>query len=295
MVVECKSTLFTDCDVVFSGLDSSVATEIEGEFRRAELQVFSNAKNYRDVDDVPLIVPLVNPEHFHIIQYQQKKLDLKKGYIVTNANCSTTGLVAALKPLNDAYGITQMNVVTLQAISGAGYPGISALDIVGNVIPYIDGEEDKIETEPLKILGTLNATNESFVPADFVIDATCNRVPVIDGHTECVSLKFKRKPESLDQVKGILSSYIPEVCNLGLYSAPKQAILLMDENDRPQPRLDLNAGKGYSVSVGRLREGNHWDLQFTLFSHNTILGAAGSAILNAEMALHMGYLKVEQQ
>jgi aspartate-semialdehyde dehydrogenase len=285
--------------LVFSGLDSSVAREIgkliflvsppiltvlEGAFRSANFVVFSNSKNYRMDADVPLVVPYVNPEHLDVIKHQRKVLNLTRGAIVTNANCSTTGLVVALKPLHDAFGIEQFHVSTLQAISGAGYPGLSALDIMSNVIPYIEGEEGKIQTEPLKILGKVKPDGSGFVNESILIDATCHRVPVIDGHTETVSIRFKRKPESMDQVKKVLESFVSVPQQLKVHSAPKRVIVVNDEINRPQPRLDLMLEGGYAVTVGRLRKGHYWDLTFTVLSHNTVLGAAGSSILNAELA-----------
>ena len=285
----CDPVIFTSagCSVVFSGLDSSVAGKVEQAFRQSDIPVFSNAKNFRMHPDVPLVVPFVNPHHLDIVGMQRRQLKLQRGFIVTNANCSTTGLVVTLKPLHDIYGIVQANVVTMQAISGAGYPGISSLDIIGNVVPYIGDEEDKIEEEPLKILGEYrssttedgNAEESVLKKPDIMIDATCNRVPVIDGHTECISLKLKRQPTSMAEVTEVLenyrSSFYPEM----------QLIKVHTTANRPQPRLDLMRGGGYCVSVGRLRTGKYWDLQFTLLSHNTILGAAGSAIKNAEIAL----------
>lgn len=263
---------------------------VEGAFRQAEQIVFSNAKNYRMDDNVPLVVPVVNPEHLDVVKHQRAKLGLKRGYIVTNANCSTTGMVVALKPLHDAFGITQLHVSTMQAISGAGYPGISSLDILGNVVPYIDGEESKIEQEPLKILGRLKQDGSGFETEKIMIDATCHRVPVIDGHTETVSLKFRQQPKSIEDIFKVFENYTSLPQKLGVFSAPPQAIIVSRQANRPQPRLDLLAGKGYAVTVGRLRKGHYWDLTFTLLSHNTILGAAGSSIMNAEIALQRGLL-----
>ena len=270
--------------------------------------MFSNAKNHRMDGLVPLVVPLVNADHLDAIVEQRRRLGLRRGFIVTNANCSTTGLVVALKPLHDRYGIQQMNVVTMQAISGAGYPGVASMDILNNIVPLIDGEEVKLETEPCKILGQwlpsgadanggdagdagdASGGGGCFVAAEMTIDATCNRVPVVDGHTECVSLRFERPPASVLEVQETLTAYVSEAQRLAAHSAPRQAIHVMKQADRPQPRLDGRVGGGFTVSVGRLREGNHWHVSFTLLSHNTILGAAGSSILNAELAVKMGYL-----
>eukprot|EP00158_Paraphelidium_tribonemae_P008519 Partr_v1_DN28602_c3_g2_i2_m49705 putative aspartate-semialdehyde dehydrogenase len=290
-VQNCEPKNFQGCQLIFSGLDSSVATEIEASFRDAEFIVFSNAKNYRMHADVPLVVPLVNPDHLEIVKAQRANLGLRRGYIATNANCSTTGLVVPLKPLHDKYQIVQLQVTTMQALSGAGYPGVSSIDILGNVVPFIDGEEEKLETEPLKILGNLAAGSKSFNNAVFTVDAHCNRVPVLDGHMESVSVKFKNPPKSVEEVIETLEHFKATCQSMGLHSAPKQAIVVHRNRDRPQPRMDIMAGNGYSVSVGRVRKGNYWDIKFTLLSHNTILGAAGSSILNAEIAFAKGLLK----
>lgn len=288
-VLPCKASFFTACHLVFSGLDSSVAGDVEEEFVSNEIPVFSNAKNHRMDPDVPLVVPLVNGDHLDIIPLQQKKRGLKKGFLVCNANCSTTGLVVPLRPLEDLFGIQSMIVTTMQAISGAGYPGVSSMDIIDNVIPFISGEEDKIETEPLKILGHLNKQTVSFDPLSFGICASCNRVPVLDGHSEMVVVKLKRKP-TLEELKAAISGYESEAQRLRLPSAPAQACVVLEEDDRPQPRMDRNRGRGFTVSVGRVRESPVLDFKLCLLSHNTILGAAGSAILNAEFAKVKGYL-----
>ncbi|KAI3633222.1 hypothetical protein MIR68_008760 [Amoeboaphelidium protococcarum] len=285
----CEPQNFTGCRVIFSGLDSDVAGEIEQEFRRSGFAVFSNAKSHRMDELVPLAVPLVNPQHMQMVKHQQAVLQLQNcGFIVTNANCSSTGLVVPLKALHDAYGLQQVHVCTMQAISGAGYPGVSAMDIVGNVIPYIGDEEHKIETEPLKILGELSGNK--FIDQKIMIDAVCHRVPVIDGHTETVSIKFLKPPKDINEVSKVLREYKCEAQSLNLPSAPEKCIIVRDESNRPQPRLDLMNERGFAVTVGRLRKGNYWELTFTLLSHNTILGAAGSAIMNAEYAQKKGLL-----
>ncbi|CAG8533367.1 4176_t:CDS:2 [Funneliformis mosseae] len=292
MVVKvCKAELFGDCEVIFSGLDSDVAGEIEMEFLKADFVVFSNAKNYRRDPIVPLIVPTVNPAHFNLIPHQRSIHTLQKGFLVTNSNCSTTGLVVALKPLQDAFGPLETIIVqTMQAISGAGYPGVSSLDIFDNVIPFISGEEEKMEYETLKILGDLNSDQTECKLLDSTnISATCNRVPVIDGHTECVSIKFKNQPPPTPQeIINVLDSYVSEAQQIGCHSAPNKCIIIRNDDDRPQPRLDRNNGDGYSVTIGRVRKCNVFDIKFTLLVHNTILGAAGSGILNAEIALAKG-------
>ncbi|KAG9285796.1 hypothetical protein G9A89_013221 [Geosiphon pyriformis] len=291
---ECKPQFFLECDVIFSGLDSDVAGEIEIEFLKADLAVFSNAKNYRQDPTVPIIVPTVNPLHFNLIPYQRNLHSLKKGFLVTNANCSTTGLVVALKPLLDAFGpIESVIVTTMQAISGAGYPGVASLDIFDNVIPFISGEEEKMEWETLKILGNLNEESTAFnLLPETKVSASCNRVPVIDGHTECVSIKFKnRPPPSPEQAMNALTNYVSLPQHIGCYSAPEKIIIVNNNNDRPQPRLDRDNGNGYSVTVGRVRPCKVLDLRFALLVHNTVLGAAGSGILNAEIALAQRFIK----
>ncbi|QLQ82359.1 hypothetical protein HG537_0H01200 [Torulaspora globosa] len=285
VVCECKAEFFKQCDVVFSGLDADYAGEIESEFVEAGLAVVSNAKNHRRDPDVPLVVPIVNPEHLDMVASK------KRGFIVCISNCSTAGLVAPLKPLVEKFGpIEALTTTTLQAISGAGFsPGVPGIDILDNIIPYIGGEEDKIEWETKKILGTLSADRSKveLIPSDQMkVSAQCNRVAVSDGHTECISLKFKNRPApSVDQVKKCLADYVCEAYKLGCHSAPKQTIHLLEQNDRPQPRLDRNRDAGYGVSVGRVREDPVLDFKMVVLSHNTVIGAAGSGILIAELLL----------
>ncbi|KAK6461811.1 semialdehyde dehydrogenase [Scheffersomyces coipomensis] len=295
-VVECKATgPFAECDVVFSGLDSDYAGTIEKEFVEAGLAVVSNAKNYRRELDVPLIVPIVNPEHLSVIA---KKLSdakaegkPKPGYQICISNCSTAGLVAPLKPLVEAFGpIDALTATTLQAISGAGFsPGVPSIDILDNIIPYIGGEEDKLEWETKKILGTVNKAGTQFVnipDEEMKVSAQCNRVAVSDGHTECISLRFAKRPApSVEQVKQVLRDYVCDAFKAGCHSAPKQTIHVLEEQDRPQPRLDRNRDNGYGVSVGRIREDPVLDFKMVVLSHNTIIGAAGSGILIAELLL----------
>ncbi|ORZ28897.1 aspartate-semialdehyde dehydrogenase [Lobosporangium transversale] len=295
MVVQTCEPLkeFLECDVVFSGLDADVAGDIEMAFLKADLALFSNAKNYRTNEDVPLIVPLVNSSHFDLLAHQRNKHQLKKGFLVTNANCSTSGLVVPLKALQDAFGpLSKIIVTTMQAVSGAGYPGVPSLDILDNVVPYIGGEEPKMEWETLKILGGLNQDATAFdLLKTTKVSATCNRVPVLDGHTECVSIEFERRPApSVEEVIQVLENYRSEAQELGCHSAPDQAIIVSREDDRPQPRLDRENGKGYSVTVGRVRPCNVFDIKFTLLAHNTILGAAGSGVLLAELAQKKGLI-----
>jgi aspartate-semialdehyde dehydrogenase len=266
------------CTVVFSALDSGIAGEIEERFARAGYFVFSNSRNHRMDPDVPLLIPEINSSHLELVRSQK----FGKGAIITNPNCSTIGLVIALKPLLDAFGINQINVVTLQALSGAGYPGVASLDIIDNVIPMISGEEEKMETEPLKIFGTLEKGKIRF--ADIKISAQCNRVAVRDGHLECVSIKFKR-PAGEQEIISAWKTFQGDPQTLHLPSAPDHPIEYFEEPDYPQPRLHRDAGKGMTVCIGRLRPCALLDYKFVLLSHNTVRGAAGGAILNAELAL----------
>ena len=267
----------------------------EAAFRAAELAVFSNAKSYRRDPNVPLIVPLVNPFHFNIIRQQRAfhSPPLKKGFIVTNANCSTTGIVIPLAALERAFGpIESCIVTTLQAISGAGYPGVPSLDIFDNVVPYISGEEEKIEWETLKILGELSKSGEGTLSFDMHaktplrVSATCTRVPVVEGHTETVSVRFARRPApSPQQVREALTAYTPAVQSAGCPSSPRHAIWVHEEPDRPQPRLDRTFQQGAGVSVGRVRQCPVLDIKFVVLSNNVNIGAATSSIINAEMAI----------
>jgi len=295
VVKDCKASEFSDCDVVFSGLDADVAGDIEMEFLKANIPVFSNAKNYRRDPVVPLVVPTVNLSHFDVIPHQRKQYGLEKGFLVCNSNCAVIGIVIPFAAIQKQFGpVDQVSVVTMQAVSGAGYPGVSSMDILDNVVPFISGEEDKLETEAQKILGTVNTEITGFSEQkDLKISAACNRVPVLDGHTACVSLRFaKRPPPSAEQVKKAMQEYVSDVQMLGCPSAPQNAIMVMDEPDRPQPRLDRDTQRGYTVSVGRIREDESgiFDIKFVALSHNTVIGAAGSSILNAEAAVLKGYL-----
>ncbi|KAF5549622.1 aspartate-semialdehyde dehydrogenase [Fusarium phyllophilum] len=297
VVRECKAEEFKDCDVVFSGLDSDVAGDIELEFIKADIPVFSNAKNYRRDPLVPLVVPTVNLPHLDLIPHQRSVRSLNKGFLVCNSNCAVIGLVIPFAALQAAFGpISTVSIVTLQAVSGAGYPGVSSMDIIDNIVPFISGEEDKLETEARKILGRLDDKGTAFIEQEGLrVSATCNRVPVMDGHTACVSLSFERKPApSAEEVRKALRDYKSEAQTLGCPSAPEPAIKVFgdDEPDRPQPRLDRDLGHGYTVSVGRVREDEAgiFDIKFTALSHNTVIGAAGSSILNAEAAILKGYI-----
>ena len=274
------------CDVLFSALDSSVAGEIEERFAQAGYAVLSNSKNHRMDPDVPLLVPEVNAEHAEILALQKTRRG-SAGFIATNPNCTTTGLVLALKPLHDAFKVTKVFVTTMQALSGAGYPGVPSMDIIDNVIPYIGGEEEKVEFEPRKILGGLSPSG--FIPADFRISAHCNRVAVRDGHTECVSVEFERKV-TIEEVRRAFSEFVSPIAGLILPSAPEHCLVLRAEEDRPQPRKDRGTSAGMSVVLGRLRPDPLLDYKFTLLVHNTIRGAAGGSILNAELLAAKGIL-----
>ncbi|KAJ5800928.1 uncharacterized protein N7518_002996 [Penicillium psychrosexuale] len=293
---DCKPEHFSDCDLVFSGLNSDVAGETEMAFIKAEIPVFSNAKNFRKDPMVPLVVPTVNPQHLDLIPHQREHFGLKKGFLVCNSNCAVIGIVIPFAALQAKFGpVEEVEVFTEQAVSGAGYPGVPTMDILDNVIPYISGEEDKLENEAQKILGSLNANATGFdEQTGLRIGATCTRVGVTDGHMAFVSLRFKdRKTPTAEQVKEALREYKSEAQKLGAPSAPEPAIKVFDEPDRPQPRLDRNICGGYTVSVGRVREGapgGHFDIRFAALSHNTVIGAAGSSILNAEVAVIKGYI-----
>jgi len=300
IVNECTPDKFAECSVVFSGLDADAAGDIEKAFRDADHAVFSNAKNYRRDPLVPLIVPLANPAHLNMV-HQQRSLHsppLQKGFIVTNANCSTTAYVVPLAALEKSFGpIESCIVTTMQAISGGGYPGVPSLDIMDNIIPYVSGEEEKMEWETLKILGGITEADDGTKTFDMHaknplrISASCNRVPVIDGHTECVSVRFKRRPPpSPQQVREAMAAYTPDIQAVGCPSAPRHAIFVHEEVDRPQPRLDRYYQNGAGVSVGRVRQCAVLDVKFVVLANNVSIGAATSSILNAELAVMKGYV-----
>lgn len=284
-VFGCKPPL--DCDVVISSLPSDIAVEAEGAFAAAGYPVISNSSSYRMPDDVPLVVPEINPDHLDIIPYQQKKRGYDKGYLVTNPNCTTIGLVMVLAPLQKAFGLEAVMMTSMQAISGAGYPGVPSMDIIDNVIPHIGGEEEKVEMEPQKILGKLTKTK--IVSAPFLVSAQCNRVPVQDGHLESVRIKLKKKA-TVEQVIAALESFTGLPQELKLPTAPAQPIIVRSEKDRPQPRLDRDAGNGMATVVGRISKDTIFDFKLTLISHNTVRGAAGAALLNAELLVAKGLL-----
>jgi aspartate-semialdehyde dehydrogenase len=280
-----------DCDFVFSALDSSVAGEAEEKFAAAGYPVLSNSKNHRMDKDVPLLIPEVNASHVDCIPVQQKNRGYNGGFIVTNPNCSTAGLVLVLKPLADIFGLEKLFVVTMQAVSGAGYPGVPSLDAIGNVVPFISGEEEKMETEPNKLLGKWDGNR--FIDAGLGISAHCNRVPVVDGHTECVSVRLK-KTATIAEVREALRGFEVSEELASLPTAVKHPVVVHDSDDRPQPRKDVNAGHGMAAVVGRVRECPLLDVKLTLLSHNLVRGAAGAALLNAELLASRGLLKSRQ-
>jgi aspartate-semialdehyde dehydrogenase len=272
--------------LLFSGLDSAVAGEAEADYAAQGHAVVSNSRNHRMDADVPLLIPEVNPSHLEALTVQRKRTG--GGYIVTNPNCSVVGLAMALCPLHQAFGVESVAVVTLQALSGAGYPGVASLDITDNVLPYIGGgEEEKIESEPQKILGRYNGTG--FEPAPIRISSSVHRVAVNDGHTMAAFVKLAKKPSLADAEKAF-ASFRGEPQERGLPSAPRQPIHLLHEDNRPQPKLDRDREGGMAVSVGRVREDKLFDLRFEALVHNTIRGAAGVAILNAELLQARGLL-----
>ena len=272
--------------IVFAALDAAIAAELEPRFAEAGCAVITNSSALRMQKDVPLVVPEVNPDHIKLLECQTWRRR-SGGFVVTNPNCSAIGLVMALAPLEQRFGIGTVMAVTMQAVSGAGYPGVASLDILGNVIPYIPKEEEKMEEETRKLLGRLNGSG--IVPADFAMSAQCNRVAVEDGHTESVSVKLKKKarPEEIIAAWNEFRS-VPQ--ELHLPSAPAQPVKYSDVADRPQPRFDADCGHGMTATVGRLRPCGVLDWKFTVLSHNTIRGAAGAALLNAELLKAQGYL-----
>jgi len=271
--------------LLFSAMDAGVATEIERAFAQAGHVVVSNSRNHRMEQDVPLLVPEINPDHLKLVPGQQKARGWK-GQIVTNPNCSTVGLVMALGPLKQ-FGITKVVVTTMQAISGAGYPGVASMDILGNVVPFIGGEEEKMEMETQKILGDF--AGDHIAPLAAKVSAHCNRVPVVDGHTETVSVEFAGKPSESD-LRQALENFrgVPQERNLP--SAPARPIIYMEQANRPQPRKDVERERGMTAFVGRLRPCHVFDYKFVVLSHNTIRGAAGAAVLNAELMHSEGML-----
>lgn len=277
---------FVDCPLILSALPAEAASDIEPIFAAAGHALVSNAKSYRMAPDVPLIVPEVNPEHLALIDVQQRRRSWR-GYIVTNPNCSTIVLSLALAPLYSAFGISKLQVTTLQAISGGGYGGVDALSMVDNVIPFISGEEDKVETEPRKLLGAMADGGIAF--ADISVSATCTRVPVLDGHLEAVSLQLGR-PASVDEIISAWQEWQP-LRQRDLPTAPARPVVYLDAPNRPQPRLDRDVENAMATTVGRLRPCPVLDYKFVALGHNLIRGAAGGVILIAELLKSEGRLR----
>ena len=272
--------------VIFAALDSGIAAELEPRFADAGCAVVSNSSALRMQEDVPLVIPEVNAGHIKLIDIQgwRKK---SGGYVVTNPNCSAIGLVLALAPIHQRFGLDTVMAVTMQAISGAGYPGVASLDILGNVIPFIKNEEDKMDEETKKLLGQVHGSK--VIPGAFAMSAQCNRVAVEDGHTESISIRLKKKAKPEEIIES-WKAYRAEPQELKLPSAPERPVVYLEANDRPQPRFDIDMGAGMTTVVGRLRPCSVLDWKFTVLSHNTIRGAAGAALLNAELLKAKGYL-----
>ncbi len=277
-----------DCDFLFSALGSGPAKELEHKYAEMGIPVVSNASAHRHTPDVPMIIPEVNPEHADIIPIQQKNRGWDNGFIAVKPNCSLQSYMTPLFALGKEFGLKKVIITTLQAVSGAGYPGVASWDAIDNIVPYIGGEEEKSEREPLKILGKVDGDKISYAQG-IDISAHCNRVPVLDGHTACVSVEFENSP-SKEEILSIWKGFRGEPQNLKLPFAPSQPIIYREEENRPQPRLDRDTDKGMAVTVGRLRECNVFDWRFVGLSHNIIRGAAGGGILNAELLKAKGYL-----
>ncbi|MDE1849170.1 MAG: aspartate-semialdehyde dehydrogenase [Candidatus Micrarchaeota archaeon] len=274
-----------DCNLVLSALDSKVAGPIEEGLAKAGYAVSSNSRNHRMFDDVPLLIPEINANHINLIKKQQKERGWE-GFIVTDPNCSAMQLCIALKPLQDAFGLESVMITTMQALSGAGYPGVPSMDIMDNVIPFIGDEEEKLQSEPLKILGSF--AKDRIRPANFKISAQCNRVAVRHGHMETVNVKLSRKADE-DKIIKAFESFKP-LKEMGLPSAPERPIVYMRNENRPQPKLDANIENGMASVVGRLRKCSILDYKFIVLGHNLVRGAAGAAILNAELLKAKGYV-----
>ncbi|MCL4562279.1 MAG: aspartate-semialdehyde dehydrogenase [Chloroflexi bacterium] len=273
-----------DCPLVFSALPADIARQVEPKFAHHGSLVCTNASAFRREPDVPVLLPEVNPEHASLVDVQRERHNWR-GAIVANPNCTSTGMTVALKPLQDAFGLRRIFAVSLQALSGAGYPGVASLDVIDNVLPYVEGEEAKLEWEPRKMLGKLNGDTVSL--GDFAVSAQANRVPVSDGHLVCLTVEL-REPAGVEAAHQALAAYHPPEISCDLPSAPHPAILVRDEQDRPQPRLDRLAGGGMTTVVGRLRPDPLFDFKMVVLSHNTVRGAAGGSIYNAELLVKLG-------
>ena len=272
-----------DCDFVFSSLPSSVARETEEAFARAGYPVISNSSSYRMDEDVPLLIPEINHDHIGLLDVQKANRGFTKGFIVTNPNCAVISFAPPLAALHQKFGVESVILTTFQAISGAGYPGVASLDIVDNVVPYIAGEEPKVETEAQKILGKL--TDGVIVKADFPVSAQCFRVNVVDGHMVSLRVNLREKA-TLEDVVDAMRSFP----SLDLHSSPQNFIEVTDEPSRPQTRLDRDNGNGMTITVGRVFPDNIFDYRFVALSHNTVRGAAGCAVLNAELLISKGII-----
>ena len=280
-------------DFVFSALeiDKETIRALENSYAENDIPVVSNCSAHRWTENIPMVLPEINHSHIGIIPEQRKANNWKKGFIVVKPNCSVQSYLTPLYALQEAgYEVKEAIITTLQAVSGAGYPGVASLDIVDNTVPYIGGEEEKSEKEPHKIFGRVEGGKIAF-DESMRISAHCNRVPVVDGHTACVSLKFGEKKPSLEEVRKIWKDFKGEPQKLKLPSTPERPIIYRDEENRPQPKKDRDADKGMAVTIGRLRECKVFDIRFVGLSHNTIRGAAGGGILNAELLKAKGYLK----
>lgn len=289
MTVEEMSTNL-DCQLLFSALPTDSAQEWERQFAAAGYAVFSNAGAHRMDADVPLLIPEVNPDHLGLLEYQQTKRGWSRGFIVTNPNCTSMPMTIALAPLHAKFGVKTVIATSMQAVSGAGYPGVASLDVIDNIVPFVaESEEVKMSKEPNKMLGSLNG--QQIELAGVTISAHCNRVPVTDGHLVTLSVAFKDNP-SLGDILEAWQTWQPLPQQLGLPSAPHPAVVIRTEPNRPQPRLDRNAGAGMATSVGRLRPCEVLDVRFIALAHNTIRGAAGGSVLNAELMYAQGMLDV---
>jgi aspartate-semialdehyde dehydrogenase len=270
--------------IAFSALPAGIAKEAEPLFAQAGVNVCSNASAYRTEPDVPILLPEVNPDHTGLVAVQRQQRGWS-GSIVTNPNCTSTGMTVTLKALQDAFGLSVVFAVSLQALSGAGYPGVPSMDIIDNVIPYIGGEEEKVEWEPRKMLGRLEGGEIELAP--FAISAHTNRVAVSDGHIVCLSIELKNRADE-KRVTRALRDYQAPAISADLPSAPKPVIVVRDEPDRPQPRVDRMTGAGMTTVVGRVRPDPVFDIKLVTLSHNTVRGAAGGSIYNAELLVKQG-------
>ncbi|MBZ5552014.1 MAG: aspartate-semialdehyde dehydrogenase [Acidobacteriia bacterium] len=281
-----------DCEIIFSSLPADVAKKSEAAFAEAGYPVISNSSAFRMDPAVPLLIPEVNPDHLGLLELQLQSPGSNGGYLVTNPNCSTIVLTLALAPLQRTFGLEAVAATTLQAISGAGYPGVASLDITDNVLPFIEHEEEKIQRETKKILGVYKG--EKVEDAPMPVSAQCHRVNVSDGHTVAVRVKLSR-PAKPVEVREAFETFTGVPQSMGLHSAPSHPLIVRDEPDRPQPRLDRDAGRGMSVTIGRIAQDPVLDYRFVALGHNVVRGAAGAAILNGELLIATGWLSKEKR